>query len=164
MTLLFISAFSFSIVQGVVSCGDNISASTTLTSNLSNCTGFALSINVSDVVLDCAGYTISPNETAYWDGAIYVYDVNNVTIKNCTINGLNTGGTGVTLSGGNSHTIIYNRFYGLTQAIIITSSNELGYLNISNNYINASGTYAFELNLSNSTIDNNTLLNTGACA
>jgi len=160
LIFFILGIFSFSIVQAL-SCGDNISESTILSSDLGNCTGFALNINASNVVLDCAGYTISVNETEYWDGGIYVYNVNNVIIKNCIINGFSTysSGAGINLTGGNNHSIIYNRFYGLSQVVITSSSNVLGSLNISDNYVNSSGNYAFILNIENSTIDNNTILN-----
>lgn len=151
--LLSIGLFS-SFVQGT-SCGDNISVSTTLTTNLSNCTGYALLMNTSNVVLDCDGYTLSANVTEGWDGAIYIYNVNNVTIKDCKINGL--GGTGVNISGGNNHTIINNTFFGLTQAVTTSVLGNVGFLNISNNYVNGSGWYNLELVIANSTISDNVL-------
>jgi len=68
---------------GAVGCGDKLIASTTLTTDLS-CSGTALLIEKSSVVLDCAGHTIETDgEKAM--STLEVKNAADVEIKNCVI-------------------------------------------------------------------------------
>ncbi len=74
-------------------CGDVLYASVNFTTNLKNSTGgevcpdYGLIANASDITIDCKGYGMSGNGGSINDNAIVVYNVSNVTIKNCNING-----------------------------------------------------------------------------
>jgi parallel beta-helix repeat protein len=71
-----------------VVCGKDINSSTTLTYNLTNCSGNGLNITTSDIVLDCAGYSISGSDTVY---GLYLFAVDNVTVTNCNISNFRNG-------------------------------------------------------------------------
>src|SRR3990172_32612 len=82
----------------ITSSCTTITSSTTLTSDVSS-TGTCMVINASNVVLDCAGYTINYNG----DGGNSVYGIHlpgsspshtNITVKNCIIQDINSSGSG----------------------------------------------------------------------
>jgi PGF-pre-PGF domain-containing protein len=65
-------------------CGDVITEDTVLTSNLS-CPGqHGINIGADDITLDCAGYTISSDNTNYKVG-INITRRDNVVVKNCNV-------------------------------------------------------------------------------
>ncbi|MEM3890149.1 MAG: hypothetical protein QXY17_01590, partial [Candidatus Micrarchaeia archaeon] len=69
-------------------CGDTIIENYTMTSDLP-CSGTALTIGADNITLDCQGHTI---ETIDGNGkGIYLNGRNNVTIKNCIIDGNYSG-------------------------------------------------------------------------
>ena len=123
--ILLVAAFVFVVMSGfgsaapcggvvACSCNDTLSSSRTLNAsdNITGCTGSGagLTINASNVVLDCAAYSI--NGTLNGTG-IMVTGLENITIKNCTIGkflvGVNfTGVNGSTLS----KNIITNNTFG----------------------------------------------------
>jgi len=51
-----------------LSCGDTITTSTTLTSNLGPCTSTGIFMGANGITLDCNGYTISG------DGIVDIFD------------------------------------------------------------------------------------------
>ena len=75
----------------VLSCGDTLTANTTLTENLTGCTGGGLTIGANNVTLDCAGHTLSGNGSNI--GVTVANGLSGVTVKNCTITGFNKGVT-----------------------------------------------------------------------
>ncbi|MCK4589773.1 MAG: right-handed parallel beta-helix repeat-containing protein [Nanoarchaeota archaeon] len=70
----------------ISSCGVNISESSVLTQNVSPIVSPCITINGSNLVFDCQGYTISGGNPA-----ILVANQTNVTIKNCIIESATTG-------------------------------------------------------------------------
>ena len=66
-------------------CGDTITEDTVLTYDLLDCPDHGLVINASNVVLDCAGYSIVGDGVGTSDYGVYVYNKNNVFVKNCDI-------------------------------------------------------------------------------
>ena len=70
-------------LDGVIQCGDVITADTTLSRDLS-CAGDGLMIGASDVTLDLAGHTISGAGTGIgvWSFSSYVVTIENGTIRN----------------------------------------------------------------------------------
>ena len=105
--MLFAMIFLFLMIRNVsaatcggattCNCGDTLTSSYTMISDLTGCTGDGIIIGTSNVILDCQGYTINGNNPGYpyiginnagvmvggyWQGG---YD--NVTIKNCIITG-----------------------------------------------------------------------------
>ena len=102
-----------------LSCGDSIITSTILTNDMTNCAGDGIIISASNVVLDCAGHTLSGNYTAGFSG-VYVPSGNNIVIKNCTIYGFgdNSSGYGIYISSGNGSTIEYNYISNVYKGIV----------------------------------------------
>ena len=107
-----------------IHCGDNLTSSYNMTSDLTNCPENGININASNIILDCQGHTINGNNPGYPysginNGGVFVdgwpggYD--NVTIKNCII----TGGfdSGIMFVGASYGNIINNT----------ASSNEYGF-------------------------------------
>ena len=68
-----------------LSCGSYVNEDTTLTDNITGCTGTILYINASDVTLDCNGHYLQSDAGDLIPG-INNTGHNNVTIKNCEIN------------------------------------------------------------------------------
>ncbi len=89
-------------------CGDNVTASITMTGNLTGCSGDALIVDANNIVIDCAGYTIK--------GAASLSDLysgvevgdwqtyrSGIVVKNCNIRGFGIG-IGVALTTGSNVT------------------------------------------------------------
>jgi parallel beta-helix repeat protein len=82
-------------------CGDTITVSTTLTSDLGPCAGNGLVIGSDNITLDCGGHAVTG--TAHSSYGIEIMNLSNVIVKNCLLsnfyNGiLVNGGAGVVLS------------------------------------------------------------------
>lgn len=98
-TLLTVSSNSPTGLTGfqtgaITACG-NVAASDSLTQDISS-TDSCLNITASNVVLDCAGFTVNFNGgSGAGDIGIHARNVNNITIKNCNINDTSAGGDAV---------------------------------------------------------------------
>jgi len=102
-------------------CGETITASTTLTSDLTNCPGKGLIIAASNIVLDCAGHSITGsniNISMGIDMNTYGY-ITNIIIRNCIVNNFYYG-----LFMGNSYQnqIISSTFSGQDYGAYLTGS------------------------------------------
>ncbi|MGD0477194.1 MAG: NosD domain-containing protein [Nitrososphaerales archaeon] len=71
------------------SCGESITTSTTLSADIGPCSGDGLDIGASNIVLDCAGHTIS--STSSNNFGIDLYGHTNVTVENCVVTGFHDG-------------------------------------------------------------------------
>lgn len=70
-----------------VSCGANLTTSATLSNadpiTSTICTGYGINISANNIVLDCAGFTITGDGGRPNDNALLVNGRQNVTVKNC---------------------------------------------------------------------------------
>jgi len=160
-----VSQFTNYSIGDIVYCGDTITSSTTLTTNLT-CSGDGIVIGADDVVLDCFGYTIN-----YSTSGILGYGINNsggydnVTIKNCNIvegNTTTSNKYGIYLNNADNGTISNNNFtiVGTNYVISMEGSDRN---NITNNKFEGTGTsrgiYMYDGSDFNSILNNNMLLN-----
>lgn len=119
-------------VQGL--CGQGISENTVLTQNITNCSSNGLLIGRNNVVLDCAGYTISGNNTGR---GVYNNGFDNVTIRNCTLHYFNTGAYSRYSANSTIENVFLNRnYYG----IYLYYNSNTGLYNNTASY-NSYGTY-----------------------
>jgi len=139
-------------------CGDSLTSSRTLNSSdtLTGCTGNGLNIGASDIVLDCAGYTITSNNST-GHGVYIGYGLSNITIKNCTISAFNNSGirtfgifTLLNATGGSSNVTVmdctfYNNYNGIGGS---NAGNAYNWSILNNNFINGTGTYGYGIFLS----------------
>jgi len=102
------------IILGIIpfvsatSCLDTIYTDTILTENLTDCSGGSgLTIGASDVTLDCDGYSIIMADPST---GIYISSLNNVTVKNCNVVGVDNAGVYMEYSTNSS--IINSNFNG----------------------------------------------------
>ena len=75
----------------IISCGDTITKSTTLTSDIGPCSGNGLIIGVDNIVLNCNGHSITgagESDSADSNG-IQIIGHSGVTIRNCIVTGFN---------------------------------------------------------------------------
>lgn len=94
-TLVFLSP---PVVAQAPSCGDTITASTTLAADIGPCSEYGLIIGASGITLNCAGYTIlgpggTPdlNSTELSSVAIILTGMSNVTVENCDVSAFEVG-------------------------------------------------------------------------
>jgi cysteine-rich repeat protein/parallel beta-helix repeat protein len=77
-----------------INCGDQINTSRTLKSTdpitYTPCTGHGIGIDTDNVVLDCNGHTITRGSGGLGSGIVLDYN-DNVTIKNCVVEGFRQG-------------------------------------------------------------------------
>lgn len=126
------------------SCGDTLTASTTLTSDVVDCGLYGLVIGADDVVLDCDGHAIG-GETLHSApvAGVLIGGRARVTVKNCRVSRFTTGidasqttastfesntitdtGTGIALSrSASSNTLRANAISGALTGIALRSSN-----------------------------------------
>ncbi|MCK4670840.1 MAG: right-handed parallel beta-helix repeat-containing protein, partial [Nanoarchaeota archaeon] len=76
-----VSHFTAFKAQEIPACNQTITSNTMLTQNLTS-TGDCFTLNASGITLDCAGYTITGDDTG---GGIKIINASNVTIINCFI-------------------------------------------------------------------------------
>lgn len=158
--MLFAVIFLFLMVRSVsaadcggstaCNCGDTLTSSYNMTSDLTGCTADGIIIGANNIILDCQGHTINGNNPGFpyaginnggeLVGGYFTGGYNNVTIKNCII----TGGfySGIWFDVASYGNIINNT----------ASSNEYGFHVFSNGY----DTSHYN-NLINNTAINNTL-------
>jgi parallel beta-helix repeat protein len=152
-----------------IACGDAITTSTTLPTDLIGCTANGLNITASNVVLNCAGHTISGSSpTGY---GIYInYGLSNITIKNCTIAGFNASNKAGIFSyingtsGSSNVTIMDSIFYSNYIGIGCNVSKVSGIYNwtiLNNNFLNSSGSSGYGIWMigHGTTIKGNTIKN-----
>ena len=137
-------------------CGSYVNEDSILSGDMS-CNGTGIIINASNVVLDCAGYTIN-----YSTAGVLGYGINNsggydnVTIKNCNIvegNSATNFKHGIYFEGADDGTIQNNTITNngvKGSGIYLTSSSS----NISENTITTSGIYGFGIQLTSSSNSN----------
>jgi len=117
------------------SCGDTITVDTTLGINLTGCTGDGIVVGASNIVLDCAGYTITGDGGATDAGVGSNAGDSNVTVKNCIIENF---GIGIIFDNSDNSTMFNNTIQhvniGGAGATIISFSNGTN-ANISSNTI-----------------------------
>jgi len=112
LTLVAVGLFLLCLTSvSATSCGDTLLGDTTLTENLTGCSGVSgLILGANDITLNCDGYTVIMSDP---QTAISGSGLNNVTIKNCKItDGANNAG-------------IYLEY---TTNSTISSSTSLGYV------------------------------------
>jgi parallel beta-helix repeat protein len=85
-------------------CGDTVTRSITLSTDLGVCTGTGLRV-VSGVTLDCANRTITGNDLSNAKYGVLLDSAIGATVKNCHITGFRKG---IRLSGGRGNTISGN--------------------------------------------------------
>ncbi|MFC1754408.1 right-handed parallel beta-helix repeat-containing protein [Thermoproteota archaeon] len=147
-------------------CGYNISVSTNLTENMTECEGNGLNITTDDVVLDCKGYSLIGEENGI--GIEVLPGVDNVTIRNCTVSNFTEGilisGTNVTAEfnllknntdlnlgideGGAGSIINHNTMRNSSVGLDIYGVNLTRGVNISNNTITANTVGVYVENVS----------------
>ena len=71
-------------------CGSDITSDTTLSGDIGSCSDIGLRISNNNITLDCAGHTISGNNTPFSAG-IVSSGFAGVTIKNCSVTGFFQG-------------------------------------------------------------------------
>ena len=135
-------------------CPLNIASSTTLTENVS-CPATAINILANNVVLDCAGFTISYANSVEGFG-VNSTDRSNVTIKNCNISktsGVGSPSHGIFLQGGSGH-VVLNNSVNLSGSLGI---DVVSVVNVSllNNIVRATGQAAIFLTGSNESVLSN---------
>jgi parallel beta-helix repeat protein len=100
-----VSSFS-NYTAGFLDCGQIVLTNVTLTENIT-ATGDCITVGADNVVLDCAGFSITGDQGA-GDNGIQVNDYDNLTIKNCIIKNFDRG---ISLVSGNYHNITNNTVY-----------------------------------------------------
>lgn len=146
--LLFISG-----IASAVSCGDTISSSTTLASDVTDCTGDGIIIGADDIILDCAGHRISGSGTG---NGISLTDRTDVTIENCVVSGFENG-IHVVGSSNNALTsnTVYNNDFGVY--LVESSDNSItGNVAYDNNQI---GIYLYDRCNNNDVLNNEAYAN-----
>ena len=138
-----VSSFTRYAAQESPVCPGTITVNTTLIDDVSS-TGNCVTFGASNIVLDCAGYTISYDSGGTGGDAIIATSRNNVTVKNCDIRDTNAGGA----SG-----------YGISLTTVTNST-------IFNNTIQTNGTSVnigirLDISANNNTITNNAIRTQG---
>lgn len=170
-------AYNYSVVStsGLVDspectmCGDIIDqGDQTLTDSLYNWNGTlacedGLTINSSDMILDCAGYSIVGTKASESFGVQILSGNNNVTIRNCTISGFVEGIYGINLTSTDDINVISNTLYdndwGISLVALTKGTNS--YVVTGNNILNTSSDSGIHIWRSgNAYIDSNIIYDT----
>jgi parallel beta-helix repeat protein len=163
------------------SCGDNVTSSYNLTTNLTSCSNDGLIISASNIVLDCKGYYITGSNAG--NGINNTGGHINITIKNCNIESF--GSNGIYFQDGGNSSLIFNNtinssshgiyFKNASNGTIINDNNitvsgnnnhgiytrDLSFQNIiSNNSITTFGTGGFGVHFISSSYENVLINNT----
>jgi parallel beta-helix repeat protein len=88
-------------------CGDRVVESITLDVDLGVCTGSGLTI-AARVVLDCAGHTITGNDTSNAKFGIHVDGVSGAEVRNCRVTGFRRG---LRINGGSGNVLVGNESF-----------------------------------------------------
>lgn len=103
----------------VLSCGDTLTSNYTMSDDLTNCSGTAITIGADDITLDCNDNWI--DGTGSGDVGIYLNNRQGVTIKNCN---LKEFGFGIQLESGTNNIISDNYFRDTwSLAVLLQTSN-----------------------------------------
>jgi parallel beta-helix repeat protein len=146
-----VTGFAPDLPLGPSICGNTIMSDTTLDRDQGPCAGDGLYIGNDNIVLDCAGYSITgPNSNS----GISVNGYNNITIKNCNIKDFEKG---FYLSTSSNNTVKNNTAISTAPMSNGLTFNMVFFSNITNNTFN-NNSQGMNLQSSfNNTIDNNTL-------
>jgi parallel beta-helix repeat protein len=149
-----IDSYAYSAADGwltsqpaICTCDTTITTSTTLTTDLTGCSGNGLIIGADDVILDCAGYSITGSG---FSNGVYLEGRANITIINCTISNFEYG---INLNFSNISMITNNTINSNMAGVFITGSSNT----IDSNMITEN--FAFDLftqDMCDSIVTNNT--------
>ena len=104
-------------------CNATVRGTATLTADLTDCGRVGLRMT-SGAVLDCAGHAIrGKGTTAGSDYGVRIDDVNDATVKNCTVSGFKRG---IRLRGGQRVKLETNRIEGNTIGIEVAGNTDSG--------------------------------------
>ena len=166
---------SLTVTGIAVSCGSVITANTTLSADIGPCSGNGLIIGANNIVLNCAGYSISGTGTNTTSTGISLVGISKVAVENCNVTRFEWGfvievsikgsslegfiiesSSSITLAG---NTANYNTGDGFE--VDVSSNDTLTTNTASNNGREGTGVGIFLANLNYSTItgniaDNNT--------
>jgi PGF-pre-PGF domain-containing protein len=137
-------------------CNDTVDADLTLNASISDDSGDCFNITASNIIFDCAGFTVDGDADA--DGfGFFVNNTNNVTITNCNISQFNVG---IFLGNGNNHTVTnVTSTYNAREGIYLLSSN---FNTLANLTLSSNTQEGLQLNLSaNNTFTTATLTQNG---
>ncbi len=120
------------ITQVSISCGNTITSDTTLTADITGCTGHGIIIGADNIVLDCAGHTIAGMDVYNTYGVKNIDSgYANVTVKNCIVrdfeHGIYFGGHGNIIN----NTVVSNTDSGIR--LYQSSNNQITNSVASNN-------------------------------
>jgi len=158
-------------------CGDSISGQVTMTSDLLNCSNpfsAVFGFTASNVLLDCAGHTISTDNSNTY-GFFFIGTLTNITIRNCVVYNFSTYSTYYSASG-LDHIFLNNTFLNDSGGLLIKSNNtqflnnNLDFTGSINNYgfdssfyqnsfINSTSVGIYSTENNNTSIYNNTFIN-----
>ncbi|MBT3583199.1 PGF-pre-PGF domain-containing protein [Candidatus Woesearchaeota archaeon] len=118
--VIALAGLSFSVQADTDVCNDTVNADLTLNASISDDSGDCFNITASNIIFDCAGFTVDGDSDT--DGfGFFVNNTNNVTIKNCNISQFNVG---IFLGNGNNHTVTnVTSTYNAREGIYLLSSN-----------------------------------------
>jgi parallel beta-helix repeat protein len=141
-------------------CGALVNSSLNLTGDVTGCFNDGIIANASDIIIDCKGYTISPDPAGTGSG-ILVLGNTTVTIQNCTIINFDDG---VYFQQGAHNGSVTNSTINTSGSSddAIRADNTNG-LNITGNNLHTKGSSArgVHFSTSNGTISHNTINTTG---
>jgi len=148
-SLVFVVALSGTAKAATITSCGIVTENSVLASNLSSIgQPSCLTIGANNIVLDCAGHSITGDGTGY---GIYLLYKSGVTIKNCVVEGFHSGIRSAV--GSNYNTFINNTINNNIFGILMTfSSNTVVTNNITNN--NQFGIFVFQ-NANYNTFTNN---------
>ncbi len=122
LATILLSTFLFSgsaFAAPSPTCGDIITASTTLTADIGPCNNYGLAIGANNIVLDCAGHKITavPNHSGI---GIYLFLVRGATVRNCNVYDF---GTGFFLGSSSNNTLVGNAANNTLVGFFLAGSN-----------------------------------------
>ncbi|MBI2564994.1 right-handed parallel beta-helix repeat-containing protein [Candidatus Woesearchaeota archaeon] len=148
-----VTSFSIFTALGDLICASR-NGNITLDKNLNNINGTCMTINASNIILEGAGFNLTGNTTGM--GFFSNSSFTNITIRN--FGGINNFTMGINFTGVTGSTIFNNTIIGadVANAYGILLDAKSNNNNISNNFINTSGTESSGIRLFNSF--NNTIV------
>jgi cysteine-rich repeat protein/parallel beta-helix repeat protein len=135
---------------GYMGCGQ-VPVSVTLNQDLTTTTGNCLQVTADNVVIDCAGYSITGNGTA--GIGVFSSGYNNVSIQNCDIKNFTVG---TTLATSDNSTIYSSNYSATTYGVNLDNSLNI---NVSDNDISNSSYGLLFIDANDSTIYGNFIRN-----
>jgi len=156
--IILFTVFFLFLMTGIVSaanCGDTLTSSYNMTSDLLNCPGNGINIGASNIILDCQGHTLSGTNSGY---GIYLQSTSGNVIKNCIVTNFEYG---IWLTSSSNNNTITNNTANSNRGVEIDGIGI--FLQVSSNNIltnNTANTNAYGIILGyspNNTITNNTV-------